>query len=582
MGTVSGRPGPADARDLLEHQAGPPGGDATRHLCAAAFLDRTFRQAAIRELVEEQHRVPAASPGVDMAAVLAACLRARWEGAVAGGLIILVAFVGLLTDRADFALALLVVLLVRAVTWSFGPFIGKGRFDRGTLWRLLLRRGLAALGLCLLFSAGLLLLVIAAIGQGLSSTTTGVPPDSGGVVAQGATWNPSLLGIAAFLLAWVAIGAVLRYRRHLHLAALHEPGGTEPGPQSTRLSPVFARLQERPAEAETLYSDFSPFVGAGLRLEHEGWSFPIELRPSTQQRNGSAPLVPLELPTLHRSITAAVAELSQGDLYPGDFLHHLTVRDRVFRAGRRPDAPENWYGALSVADPLSGVQTLAPAWADLLDLGSHERIRHFLEVRAELWQRQLVAALFLRANVQGGLLQVEGLAFLLPPVAERYRVVDDILPPRPLEDGGHALWRAVRSFALDVCTAAVEPWAILRSAVRTAARRRWYRRMHELGRPVDHSPQVSLRELGAEPYYQQLFQELDVRRFFTSIRERAFTAVLAELRRAGYDTSEFEQAVQLLVAGNMNISTGIQNVNSPNSGNQAVGRVNNLRQTKVP
>ena len=150
----------------------------------------------------------------------------------------------------------------------------------------------------------------------------------------------------------------------------------------------------------------------------------------------------------------------------------------------------------------------------------------------------------------------------------------------PAGDGSRG---ALRAFALDVTTSLWEPWAMLRTAVRTGNRQRWYRRMTALGRPVDHGPQLSLRELGAEPHYQQLFQELDVRRFFTSVRERAFTAVVAELRRTGYDTSEFEQAAQFVFAGTMNLNTGagIQNVDSPNWGNQAAGQGNTVRQSQL-
>jgi len=74
------------------------------------------------------------------------------------------------------------------------------------------------------------------------------------------------------------------------------------------------------------------------------------------------------------------------------------------------------------------------------------RLRRYLEARAELWEGQIVASVFLRAYIQGGLLQVEGVPFLLPPIAERYRAVDGILPPDPLVDGAAALF-SVRSLS---------------------------------------------------------------------------------------------------------------------------------------
>ena len=589
-----GSPGvsaPVDPRDALEYQAGPPGGDATRHLCAAAFLDRGFRQAAITELVEHQHRVPAASPGIDMARVLDSCLHARRESAIAGGLVLAVAFVGLLVVPADTALALSTVLFARLVTWSLGPFLTRQSIGRGLRWQSLVRRGLVV-ALLFMFSAGstasIVYLALSSsagsgglLGSGSNSdsgSTLGAAQDSSSVRPPGVVGYLAVLGI------WVAIGTALRYRRRMHLAALNQPrAAQQAGLSFPRLVHVFDRLRARPAEAETLYSDFSPFVGAGLRLEDEGWSFPIELRPDARRHADGSTAGALELPAVHRCIADGLAQLSYGELYPGDLLHRLTVRDRVFRTGRRREPPAHWYGALSTADSATGPRILHPAWADLLDYGSHERIRHYLEARAELWEDQVVASLFVRAYIQGGLLQVEGLAFLLPPVAERYRTVDDVLPPEPLPDGGAALWSALRSFARDVCTAVVDPWAVLWTYLRTASRSRWCRRMVASGRPVDYGPRVSLRELGAEPHYQQLFQEMDVRRFFSSMRERAFSAILAELKRAGYETGEFEQAVQYIFAGTMNVNSGagIQNVNSPNSGNQSAGQGNTSRQTRT-
>lgn len=52
--------------------------DATRYLAAAAYLDASFRDTALRELISNRHRGVAPSHGgVDVVAVLRHCLRAR-------------------------------------------------------------------------------------------------------------------------------------------------------------------------------------------------------------------------------------------------------------------------------------------------------------------------------------------------------------------------------------------------------------------------------------------------------------------------------------------------------------------------
>ena len=51
--------------------------DATRYLCAAAYLNSTFRERAIDELLEERYVALAPAPGIDLVAVLGHCLTAR-------------------------------------------------------------------------------------------------------------------------------------------------------------------------------------------------------------------------------------------------------------------------------------------------------------------------------------------------------------------------------------------------------------------------------------------------------------------------------------------------------------------------
>lgn len=590
----------ADHRGFLDYHAGPASGDATRHLCAAAHLDRQFRTRAIEELIENRHRVPAATPGVDMARVLAECLLARRDAVVAGLLVAVIAVGGLLLSTADTAVAIAVVGVTRLVVWLVKLVIsaaggrrrtvvsGRNRTIRGLLILVF-----ASFGLPLV--AGVIAIPVLAITL-LSGSSSGGSPftsgsGSGGPAVSGSGDGPGLWGVLLVLFLWVLIGTVARYRRRSQLASLHTGRSAES--DFPHFGYVFTGLRNRPAEAETLYSDFEPFVGAGMAIEDKAWSFPVELTPNAKYRDTGTPPQPLHLPDLHHALTGGLTALAGGGLYPGDLLRKLTVRDRVFRSGVRKEDPSRWYGALSVSAPGTGTMAIEPSVADLLDYGSHERIRHYLESRVELWEGQIVASVFLRAYIQGGLLQVEGVPFLLPPIAERYRAVDGILPPEPLADGTSALFRSVRSFAYDVITSVIEPWIATRSVVRARIRANWYRRMIRAGRPVDHGPRVSLRELGSEPVYQQLFQEVDVHRFFVSVRQRASSAVLAELARAGYATSEFERMAQTvnsqvnLFGANATVGIGgIQNIVGEGgvqhmTGQQSTGAGTDMRQSSA-
>ncbi|GAA2916511.1 hypothetical protein GCM10020221_10540 [Streptomyces thioluteus] len=79
------------------------------------------------------------------------------------------------------------------------------------------------------------------------------------------------------------------------------------------------------------------------------------------------------------------------------------------------------------------------------------------------------------------------------------------------------------------------------------------------GYAVNHAPTISVRELGAETRFQNVFQEFDVDRFLSTLWVRAQTAVHTELKARGYDVSEFEQQAQNIVNNMVHITGGAHN-----------------------
>lgn len=77
--------------------------DSTRYLCAAAYLDKPFRDQAIAELLEDRHRAVATMPGVGIATVLKHCLAARRRKTVRDliltGLAVVGAFIALRAEE---------------------------------------------------------------------------------------------------------------------------------------------------------------------------------------------------------------------------------------------------------------------------------------------------------------------------------------------------------------------------------------------------------------------------------------------------------------------------------------------------
>lgn len=556
-------PGPAGTQpiDPVDFQAGPPGGEATAYLRAAAYLSRPFRAQAIEELVEHRYRVAAPAPGTDTPLVLAECLRARRELVLAGLAMLLVAAVGLLASTVTALLALTVVFAARIA----------GGLARTLVAFWVLRTGGSSTDPVLVTVRRVLSFVFYVI---LTSVIGGVAASqasswldgynnpvlgmSGGYSGDGgyggygyrATSSGDVFvwqGFLAMLLCWVVIGAVVRIRIHSRLAALGEPGGARiPVGAPPSLADVFTRLRENQGDAETVFGAFRPFAGAGL--PEPVWSLQLPLLPATPGEDAE----PLDVPGLHTRIAASVAHLAAGEAYPGDPMHRLTVRDRLFRSGLRAERPDSWNGQLSEQELTTGRRRLNGDWAATLDRAAHPRIRHYLEFRAELWEMQVVATMYLRVQVQGQMLRIEGLPYVLPPVAEYYREIDELLRPNPLDFAVHA-WRALTNLGRDFTGYASEPFGVLRSLFRGWKNQLDYQAMLQAGRPVQHAPRTSVRELGAAPSYEHVLQSLDVERLFDAMAQRALTALVAELKLAGYETDQLERAGR-----NVNLEHGVR------------------------
>ncbi|MCX4095523.1 hypothetical protein [Nocardia sp. alder85J] len=540
-----------DLRGSIEELAGPQAGDATRHLCAAAIRDRQFRAEVIRELVENQHRVPAPNLGVDGARVLQECLTVRRGALLAGGANIGIAVLGLAIAGPAMILVALLLYQVRVFVGLIGSLVGAvgqrfGWFTRTTARR----RSRWILWLVLYFFSTLVTALTTA------TLTLDSSPDS----------SPLNSKVFIVIPLWIIVGAAHRYWYRGREAALFTPAGAAAHPEAfPGLRNVFERLRDRSSEVDTVYGTFSPFAGSGVEVYGHDWSYTIELRPNAERRRQGQRAEAMESPDLHHAIAGGLIRLSEGSLYPGDALRRIVVGDRLFRSGWRADPWPQWFGRLAEWDPHTGRPVLRPDWADLLDLAAHERLRHYLEARVELWGYQVVSSVFLRVHVQGDLLQLDGLAAVLPPIAEEYRRIDELPTPEPVLDALAALGWGIVRLPLDLVDGVAECVLGLSSWVRTKYREVWYRSMIAAGRVVDHSPRVCLRELGADLEFQQRFQEADVERFFQSVHRRAVTVVQKELRDRGYDTEQFDRIAQ-------SINNGIQNFNSTVSGPQAAGQ----------
>ncbi|MFF1460855.1 hypothetical protein [Streptomyces sp. NPDC058330] len=564
-------PGPGSALgDLVRSQAGNRPGGATDYLRGAAHVDRRFRDAVVQELAENPHRLPPPSYGVDLAAVLKECFVARREAATRAALLLLPPLLLLPLSVPGALIPLLLVLFVRLVTTLGrrlkGTLSGRNQPDGSVRSRP--GQGVITLLLLLVFLwavrhlLGFVALLVAVVTMDLQGS------------------GRALVATLLVLAAWWAVALVYRYRSEILLYAL-ATGRSELPADPPAVAPRLKEIREQQADPDVVYSDYAPFVGAGVELDH--WSFAIELVPDLEKRDTGAAghRAPFTVPEVHARIRHELRRFTEGDTYPGDRLRGLQVDDYVMKSGKRLGPAQDWSGtgprtrfhavvteARTEAARLLGSPPDAPVpetwWPDSLDLFAEERLRHYLTVRVGSWGDEVVLTVFSRVQMRGGLLFLESRAFLLPPIARVYHHIDDILPAKDAGDWldlAGAAASSVFSLVADAPRDLTAPW---RTAARTARSQSWYKRMCDTDRPVDHGPAYSVRELAAEPEFQQLFQEMDVRRFLKSVQTRTVTAVRASLRDAGYRTSEydarttvlFDRSVHVNGTVNGNVQTG--------------------------
>ncbi|MCX4744439.1 hypothetical protein OG455_02715 [Kitasatospora sp. NBC_01287] len=580
---------------LIRAQAGDRRSDALARLRAAAHLDPVFRDAVIEELVENPHRVPPPAHGLDLVTVLKECVTTR-RWAVTRGLSLL--GLPLLVIPVDSQGALVPLFLLLGVRCCL--FLAR-ELSR-LLERLAERLGGADGGRWIRRAGSLVwLAALVSIAVMLYEGVGGLWGDGWTRPAEHAcgydyaigdlrctvgtpTTNSALWAALIVLLGWTAVAAVDGYRRLTTLHLLATGRAPVPADGVGVLAARYQELRQRQADPDVIYSDHAPFIGAGVEVDH--WSFAIELRPdedagaeglraldprALETALDPRVVAPLTTPTIHAHLRRELLRLGApgpGPGYPGDPLHAISIEDHVFKSGMRLGPAQDWsgtgpntafahmapYAARAAAEQLGRPAGQAPAtwWPDSLDLAAEERLRHYLAVRVSSWSGEVVLTVYTRAQAQGGLLYLESRAFVLPPIARAYHAIDTVLPPDGAGDWTLLLGRSLGSSLGLVSRALPDLFTAVRSAVRSTRRRVWYRRMCAANRAVDHGPTRSVRELGAESGYHQLFQEMDVQRFLKSITSRTMSAVADCLKEHGYRVDEYE------VRQNVVINNGIQ------------------------
>jgi hypothetical protein len=535
-----------------------PLNNATRFLCAAAYLDNGFANKVIWHLLAT-HRAVAPSVSFDVGPVLRHCLRARRLILIRDTALCAIVLVGLLVSVAATVGFLIIALVLASVLSGSRHMLGRKVGGR--------KHPTAFGGLIGIIGVIFLLWIVSRVAtsftNGSASPSTLLQTLGGGLAAG--LPPVVLIGVLLILLAAAIATEFVYLRSTFETLAVSVRRGAEP--------PVLrsALMEDRVAMVEgaqwgnvTLHSGWWPFIGAGAQSDAH-WSIAIRLvRADPEDRVlGTRSLrdeyVDVDPVDLHRAIRERLESLNSPDLPANERISSLTVSDRIVGQGLLlPGSPlfDRTLGTpYSHASPEAVEALIHHPQAGLryyqqVSLNDESPVvtSHDRDVIAAVDQEVAVSA-FVYAAVEGRMLYLQYVLTALPPILDAYRSITVRYGSTP---DGMLRYSAARLFG-----SMLSAPAGLMAAYRLwrAERREHKEAMESLG--GDFGTVRSVRELGTANRFGSYIRELDVEKYNQILSRMLLETVAEYLGSNEVDTSAFEGAAASIVNGDVNIAKDI-------------------------
>jgi hypothetical protein len=536
--------------------------NATRYLCAAAYLDAAYAAAVIRELMASARSV-VPSVGIDLGPIIRHCLRARNIQLARDIVLSILLLIGLITDTGQ-----MILLLVFCFATGFLPRVNWGR-------RSFRSKALTALGILVLLGGFVLVLaivdVVGALRQSVSQDLGSSGGTFGGTGQTGGSGWHGLLG-PALLLAILMTQVVYTYVRSRTLCEELGPDVTarRPRPHGGLAESRIAQVEGAQHGNLVLYAGTNPFIGTGRRTR--AWSIAVELRRAHGQHDlggrGARGLdyVAIDPVALHQAIRQRLVNLKDSNLPPNEQLQALTVHDHIVGLGEhRWDSP--------LIDPVGCVpySEASPEAVQALIRHPQAGVRYYQRVSVcdegqAVWtgQRKVLegsdqdisASAFVYVAIEGHMLYLEFVSAVMPPINPGWHIVDLLPKFTPGKFMAQVLVDAVVSTFRDLI------WAPVRAAGAIAQLIREGRSQQEQTTAAQEylygniGARLSVRELGAARGYRTYIQRLDAEKY-TKLTERLVSdAVLDYLADQGVDTSAYANSVTATINHSTSIEGG--------------------------
>jgi hypothetical protein len=545
-------------------------GDVTRYLCAAAYIDESFADRVVEDLLADEAGAVAPSPGVDLVAVVRHCLTAQ----------------DLRHRRNQRLTAAFTLVAVFAPLWLVFVAVFLSAAQRGGGRPSLATRGRhqpegrVLVGTAV--TAGVTVLVAFAFGVLLSELPA--PAFISWLLGAYLTGVPAvLLSVAAVAFAYVTVVRHdLEVDRLLRTTMTREAFARQPRPTVPRrkwMAERLAAIREAQDGNVTVYSGYTPFIGYSEASSK--WSIAVPLLPAGDPVGGAARPAEPEAFTVTELVDHVRARLraatgargtadgtATDDADAADAaqavgpLGSLVIEDRVFASGT------------GIGDDERFIRTTTLAPAARLSADEVERImerptgsvRHYLAVHVPLWGGDVVPSVFLHFSTTGRTLHLHSSNHVLGPVRAEYHVVDRLRGPLSAD--------ARRGLLLD---AVAHTGKAFHSAPFKALRQAYFDERHnkrmvdelkalEQDPVYDFGARLSVRELALSPNYHNYHQVVDATRITSLVERHTLAAIREFLDERGYDITDFRAQQQTILNQGL-----IQQGGTSIIGNQAIG-----------
>ncbi|MBO0804214.1 MAG: hypothetical protein J2P25_14210 [Nocardiopsaceae bacterium] len=506
---------------------------------AATYLDREFRDRALRDVYNARNKRVAPSHGFDIVPVLRHAWRAWWLETGQYLLTLAVLAAGLAAVPLDTVITLDVLviwyLLRLWLRWA-RQFVGYGEpVDSPALDQLNLVRDrrmrlngkMVKYSLWSSLTVLFLLMLASAVSSRAESVTSWLAGTGSGVAA-----------IAVAFSCVVACGATARM-----LCLAHSQSAA---PRSRRLSRRMKAIDEQQDHPIVVHTGHKPFVGSGKSVR--SWSFAQRLVEADRTINGKVrefDKPPFPARKLIDSLKSSILDLGE-DENAETRLPGLSVTDWVFVHETHAESSLSDALASDAGDDVN--RAIADAIAKPGDAA-----RHYLAARVESWGGDIVTSVFAHASLQGRTLYLEFATYALFPVKTDYAAS---------RMGARAIAAHVGTALMCLPERLMESWRLVQApALLMPAPSRAYTGTDiSLREIVMLDSDVKFRDEPESSY----FQVQDIAQHSKIIERRLIATVEDFLDDAGVDTSEFVQrTTEILNSGVLNIGSG--NVSVANS-----------------